>query len=94
MKRREFITLLGGAVAAWPLAARGQPERLRRIDILISTAEDDPDSQIRITTFLQGLQQLGWTEAVTSESTPAGARAIPIAFADMWRNWPRSRRTS
>jgi putative ABC transport system substrate-binding protein len=62
MQRREFITLLGGATAAWPLAALAQPERLRRIDILRSTAEDDPDTQTRITAFLQGLQQLGWTE--------------------------------
>ena len=63
MRRREFITLLSGAAVVWPLAAGAQQaERMRRIDILISTAEDDPDSQIRITTFLQGLQQLGWTE--------------------------------
>jgi putative ABC transport system substrate-binding protein len=62
MRRREFITLLGGAAATWPFAARAQPERLRRIDMLISTAEDDPDTQVRITAFLQGLQQLGWTE--------------------------------
>ena len=62
MQRREFITLLGGAAAALPLVARAQPERLRRIDILMSTAEDDPDTQTRITTFLQTLQQLGWTD--------------------------------
>ena len=62
MQRREFITLIGGAVAAWPLAARAQPERLRRIDMLISTAEDDPDTHTRVTAFLQRLQQLGWTD--------------------------------
>jgi len=62
MKRREFITLLGGAAAGWPLAARAQQgERVRRIGVLMALAADDPDAQIRITAFLQGLQQLGWT---------------------------------
>jgi len=62
MKRREFITLLGGAAAEWPLAARAQQgERVRRIGVLMALAADDPDAQIRITAFLQGLQQLGWT---------------------------------
>ena len=62
MKRREFITLLGGA-AAWPLASRAQQgERMRRIGVLIPYAADDPEGQARIAAFLQGLQQLGWTE--------------------------------
>ena len=62
MRRREFITLLGGAAAAWPLAARAQqPERVRRIGVLMSTAADDPEGQARIAAFHQGLQQLGWT---------------------------------
>jgi putative ABC transport system substrate-binding protein len=62
MKRREVITLLGGA-AAWPLAAHAQqPERMRRIGVLIPYAADDPEGQARIAAFLQGLQQLGWTE--------------------------------
>ena len=60
MKRREFITLLGGAVA-WPLTARAQqPERMRRIGVLMGPAADDPDGQARIAALLQGLQQLGW----------------------------------
>jgi putative ABC transport system substrate-binding protein len=60
--RREFVTLLGGA-AAWPLAAHAQqPERMRRIGVLIPYAADDPEGQARIAAFLQGLQQLGWTE--------------------------------
>jgi putative ABC transport system substrate-binding protein len=64
MRRREFITLLGGAAAAWPLPARAQqPDHMRWIGILISGARaDDPELQDRITTFLQGLQQLGWTD--------------------------------
>ena len=61
MKRRDFITLLGGA-AAWPLAASAQQERMRRIGVLMALAANDPDAQIRITAFVQGLQQLGWVD--------------------------------
>jgi putative tryptophan/tyrosine transport system substrate-binding protein len=61
MKRRDFITLLGGTAAAWPLAARAQqPERVRRIGLLMGTA-DDPEGQARVTALKQGLQELGWT---------------------------------
>jgi ABC-type uncharacterized transport system substrate-binding protein len=62
MRRREFITLLGGAVIAWPLAARAQQERIRRIGVLHSLASDDPEGQARLTAFVQGLQELGWTD--------------------------------
>jgi len=62
MKRREFITLLGGA-AAWPLAARAQQgERVRRIGVLTAFTADDVESQARIAAFQQGLQKLGWTD--------------------------------
>jgi ABC-type uncharacterized transport system substrate-binding protein len=62
MKRRYFITLLGGAVA-WPLAARAQQaERVRRIGILMAAASDDAEFQARMAAFLQGLAQLGWTD--------------------------------
>jgi putative ABC transport system substrate-binding protein len=61
MRRREFISLLGGA-AAWPLAARAQQrERIRRIGVLMPLAADDAAAQARNAAFLQGLQQLGWT---------------------------------
>jgi putative tryptophan/tyrosine transport system substrate-binding protein len=62
LKRREFITLLGGA-AAWPIAARAQQaDRVRHIGVLMSTAANDPLGQARIAAFLHGLQQLGWTD--------------------------------
>ena len=61
LKRREFITLLGGA-AAWPRCARAQSsERVRRIGVLFGTAESDANNQVRLAAFLQGMQQLGWT---------------------------------
>ena len=64
MHRREFITLLGGAASVWPLAAHAQQdERMRRIGVLYSgAAADDPDGQTRSAAFVQGLQQLGWTD--------------------------------
>jgi len=63
MRRRDFITLLGGAAAAWPLVARGQQgERMRRIGVLMARNADDPDEQARLTAFLQGLQESGWSD--------------------------------
>src|SRR5262245_40600916 len=63
MKRREFVSLLGGAVAAWPLAASAQQgDRMRRIGVLLTGAADDPESLARVGAFLQGLQELGWTD--------------------------------
>jgi putative ABC transport system substrate-binding protein len=64
LKRRELIRLIGSAAAAWPLAARAQqPDRMRRIGVLMDLAENDPEGQARIAAFLQGLQQLGWTDS-------------------------------
>ena len=62
MKRREFITLLSGAAAAWPFAVRAQqPERMRRIGVIVPFAANDSEAQSRIGAFLQELQQLGWS---------------------------------
>ncbi len=63
MRRRDFITLLGGTAATWPLAAHAeQPERVRRVGVLSGSAADDQDSQARLAAFQQWLQQLGWTD--------------------------------
>src|SRR3954447_3621385 len=60
--RREFITLLGGAAAVWPVAVRAQQAQpMRRIGILDTLAADDPEASIRHGAFMQGLQKLGWT---------------------------------
>jgi putative ABC transport system substrate-binding protein len=63
MRRREFITLLGGAAATWPLAARAQQtDRVRRIGVLMAYAESDSEAQAWMAAFREGLQKLGWTE--------------------------------
>src|SRR5207244_13626224 len=62
VKRREFISLLGGAAAAWPLAARAQQgERVRHIGVLVPATANDPEFQARMGTFEQGLQESGWS---------------------------------
>ena len=63
VRRRDLIALLGGAAAAWPVAARAQQqsERMRRIGVLVNLSEDDPESVARVAAFQKGLQDLGWT---------------------------------
>jgi ABC-type uncharacterized transport system substrate-binding protein len=81
MKRRAFITLLGGA-AAWPLATRAQqPDRLRRIGVLMGFAESDSEAQAYVAAFRDGLQKLGWTEGRNTKidtrwATPGDAEAM------------------
>src|SRR5436190_1355583 len=64
MRRREFLGVVGGAAALWPVVAHAQqPERKRRVGVLLGgTASGDPESESRIDAFRQGLQQLGWTD--------------------------------
>jgi putative tryptophan/tyrosine transport system substrate-binding protein len=81
MKRREFITLLGGTAAAWPLAAQAQSDRVRRIGVLMGYPESDSEAQTKIAAFRDGLQKLGWTEGrntriETRWATPADAESM------------------
>src|SRR5476649_527788 len=63
MRRREFITLVGGTMVAWPLAARAQqPDRMRRVGLLMGYTEGDAEGQASLAAFKRGLQDLGWTE--------------------------------
>jgi putative ABC transport system substrate-binding protein len=63
MRRREFITLLGGVAAAWPLTARAQqPDRMRRIGMLMASAQSDQEGRARVAAFREELQKLGWAE--------------------------------
>ena len=94
MKRRDFITMLGGAAAMWPLAARAQQgERMRRIGVLINLAADDPEGHARITAFAQGLQEEDGLRAATCGSTIVGVARVQTPWLSMRRNWSRSRRT-
>ena len=95
MRRREFITLLGGAAVAWPLAARAQQgKRVRHIGVLLAASADASEYQARIGAFQQELQTFGWTigRNVRIDTRWAGTNAAE--FADTRRNWSRSRRTS
>ena len=83
MKRREFITLVGGAAAGWPLTARAQQgERVRRVGVLTNLALDDPEAQVRNTAFAQALAQLGWAVGQNLQIEHRWARVMPNASAD------------
>jgi putative tryptophan/tyrosine transport system substrate-binding protein len=86
MRRRGFITLLGGALAAWPLASRAQqPERMRRIGVVMAYTESDPNGQVQVGAFRQQLQKLGWMEGSNIQidfryaaADPTRARALAV----------------
>jgi putative ABC transport system substrate-binding protein len=80
MRRREFISLIGGATATWPLLARAQPtDRMRRIGVLMGYPDTDPEGQAGVAAFREGLQQLGWGDKVridTRWASPGNTQAL------------------
>jgi putative ABC transport system substrate-binding protein len=95
MKRRSFITLLGGAAAAWPLVARAQPRaRMRRIGVLLPATSDDAQYQAWFGAFLQALGQSGWTIGRNVQVDTRWATANADSAAGTRLNWPLLRRTS
>jgi putative tryptophan/tyrosine transport system substrate-binding protein len=87
MKRRQFITLFGGAAAAWPLVATAQqPDLMRRIGVLTTLAEKDSEGQLRAAAFRQELQKLGWIEGRNIRSEYRGLPVTPIGFGPTPRN--------
>jgi putative ABC transport system substrate-binding protein len=101
MRRRDFITLLGGAAAAWPLAAGAQQgERVRRVGVLSSLPEHDPESAARRAVFEQELTGLGWTVGrnlqidyrwTASEPAVLQKSAAQLAALPMWPSTPPER---
>ena len=87
MNRREFITLLGGAVA-WALAARAQQgNRVRRIGVLMPNDENEPVAKAQLSAFTQALAGLGWTEAATCGWTFVGPALTSIGYERARRSW-------
>ena len=85
---RIHLAVLGGAAAAWPLAARAQqPERMRRIGVLMGLAEDDPEMKARLAGFRQGLERLGWSEGRNVRIDSRFAPATPIRRRCSRKSW-------
>ena len=94
MKRREFITLLGGAASAWPITASAQQgQRVRLICILEGISADTPGAKTRYAAFLEGLQQLGWTPGRNVRIEVRYAEGDEAAYESMQRNSLRLLRT-
>src|SRR5262245_61929892 len=93
MKRREFITLLACAAAAWRLAARAQqPERVRRIGFLHDYNELDPDGRVQVVAFREALQKLGWTDGrnASIDRVPPTTSCFASTQQRLWRTTPMS----
>jgi putative ABC transport system substrate-binding protein len=90
MRRRDFITLLGGVATAWPLSVHAQQsQRMRRVGILMPLREDDPQSQLRIAAFTQVLRQIGWVEgqtiAIEKRYSDGDPERLPSLASDLGR---------
>jgi putative ABC transport system substrate-binding protein len=80
MKRREFITLLGGTAAAWPLAVRAQQpgERVRRLALFMNLPQDDAEAERSLTAFRESLAALGWISTIDGPQPTRAASASPL----------------
>ena len=95
MRRREFITLLGGAAAfVSGMAFAQQRERMRRVAVLINSGPNDPDGQARLAAFMQGMQETGWSVGRNLNIDFDGVRAMLTAIATTRPSWSSSHRTS
>jgi hypothetical protein len=91
----KSIILLGSAAVALLLPARAQqPERVRRIGVLMTIDADDPEAQVRLATFRARLEQLGWADGANVQIDTRSAGAILTASGNLRRNWSRSPQTS
>ena len=93
MRRRQFITLLGGAGTFPFIAHAQQADRMRRIGALMGIAENDVDAKVRAVALRQGLHELGWIEGRNVSIEYRWAALIRSAWPPTWRNSPRSRQT-
>ena len=94
MRRRQFIAALGGAVA-WPVGARAQqPERMRRIGVLVNFAQDDPAALLYLQAFRDGLKELGWTDGQNVQIVVRWGAGNSEAIVNTLTSWSLSRPTS
>jgi putative ABC transport system substrate-binding protein len=95
MKRRAFITLLGGAAASWPFAARAQQDgRVRRVGVLMSGDENDPEQKRRLSAFTQALAGLGWTDGRNARMDLRWAGGDANGYERSRRSWSACNPTS
>ena len=93
MRRREFVTLIGGAAATWPVSAHAQQgEQPKRTGVLTAGAADDPDYQKRVAAFVQGLQELGWADGRNVRINIRWGAGNGADVRNLRRNWSRWRR--